>query len=97
MDAPLKIKPSADQLWFVYIVRCLDSTLYTGITKDVTRRCKQHNSGTASKYTRSRRPVRLIYQEVHPGQSAALKRELAIKAMTRREKLALIRLGKKAG
>ena len=87
---------SGDQ-WFVYIVRCADGSLYTGITKDVKRRCQQHNAGTASRYTRSRRPVRLVYQETCPSQSSALKREAAIKAMTRREKLAMIRLRKKAG
>ena len=83
------------EAWFVYILRCGDGTLYTGITKDVSRRCQQHNAGTASRYTRSRRPVRLFYQEPHPSQSSALKREAAIKAMTRREKLAMIRLRKK--
>jgi predicted GIY-YIG superfamily endonuclease len=87
--------PSKDRVpldrWFVYILRCRDGTLYTGITKDVARRFRQHNAGTASKYTRSRLPVRLAHQEVHPDQSTALKRELAIKAMTRRDKLALIR------
>jgi predicted GIY-YIG superfamily endonuclease len=93
MDAILKAKPPVSH-WSVYIVRCNDGTLYTGIAKDVPRRCKQHNAGTASKYTRSRLPVKLVYQEVHPGQSSALKREIAIKAMTRREKLALIRLGR---
>jgi predicted GIY-YIG superfamily endonuclease len=77
--------------WIVYMVRCADGTLYTGIAKDVERRCLQHNAGTASKYTRSRRPVRLVYQESRPGRSAALKREAAIKAMTRQQKLALIR------
>jgi predicted GIY-YIG superfamily endonuclease len=88
-------KPSTEE-WFVYIVRCGDGTLYTGITKDVSRRCQQHNARTASRYTRSRRPVMLVYQEVHLSQSSALKREAAIKAMTRREKLALIRARAKA-
>ena len=91
MDAKLSSKSSV-HVWFVYIVRCSDSTLYPGIAKDVIRRCQQHNAGTASKYTRSRCPVKLIYQEVHPSQSSALKREAAIKAMTRRDKLSLIRL-----
>ena len=83
--------------WFVYIVRCADGSLYTGITKDVKRRCQQHNAGTASRYTRSRLPVKLVYQEARPSQSSALKREAAIKGMARREKLAMIRLRKKAG
>ena len=88
-------RPSGDR-WFVYIVRCADSSLYTGITKDVKRRCQQHNDGTASRYTRSRRPVKLVWQEAQPSQSSALKREAAIKAMTRKGKMAIIRLRKKA-
>jgi len=65
--------------------------------KDVIRRFQQHNDGTASRYTRSRLPVRLVYQESVANQSLALKREAALKALSRREKLALIRLRKKAG
>lgn len=76
--------------WFVYILRCADGTLYTGITKDVARRCQQHNAGTASRYTRSRRPVKLVYQESQRNQSMALRREAAIKKLTRRQKWALI-------
>jgi predicted GIY-YIG superfamily endonuclease len=88
--------PSGDA-WFVYILRCADDSLYTGITRDVKRRCQQHNDGTASRYTRSRRPTKLVWHEAHPSRSSALKREAAIKATTRRAKLALIRLRKKAG
>ena len=77
--------------WFVYLLRCGDGTLYTGITKDVARRCQQHNAGTASRYTRSRLPVTLVYQESKASQSLALKREAAIKAMSRLEKESLIR------
>jgi len=86
----LRAKPSKDP-WFVYMLRCRDGSLYTGITTDVSRRFKQHNAGTASKYTRSRLPARLVYKEAHGDQSSALKREVAIKAMSRREKLAIIR------
>jgi predicted GIY-YIG superfamily endonuclease len=89
-DRKLKARPSGDQ-WFVYMVRCADGSLYTGIAKDVARRCQQHNAGTASRYTRSRLPVELVYHEAHASQSSALKREAAIKAMGRREKLALAR------
>jgi len=81
----------AAEIWFVYVLQCADGTLYTGITKDLARRCQQHNAGTASRYTRSRRSVKLVYQEPQRGQSLALKREAAIKKLTRREKLALIR------
>jgi putative endonuclease len=73
------------------MLRCADGTLYTGITKDVTRRIQQHNGGTASRYTRSRRPVKLVYQENQRSRSLALKREAAIKRLTRKQKLALIR------
>ncbi|MDA1165464.1 MAG: GIY-YIG nuclease family protein [Planctomycetota bacterium] len=75
--------------WFVYIVRCADGSLYTGIAKDMERRLGQHNAGTASRYTRTRLPVTLEYQEVQPSQSAALKRELAIKALSRKAKTCL--------
>ncbi len=76
--------------WFVYIVRCADGTFYTGIAKDVNRRCRQHNDGTASRYTRSRLPVRLVHQEAALDQGAALRREAAIKALSRRQKERLI-------
>jgi predicted GIY-YIG superfamily endonuclease len=78
--------------WFVYLLRCADGSLYTGIAKDVNRRCRQHNGGTASRYTRSRRPTCLVYLEAQPSRSAALKREAAIKALSKREKMAMIRL-----
>ena len=82
-----KVRPSGSE--WLYIVRCADDTLYTGITKDVARRSQQHNDGTASRYTRSRLPVKVIYREAHPSQSSALKREAAIKAMDRRDKLTM--------
>ena len=91
------MKKPSDDPWFAYILRCADGSLYTGITKDMERRCQQHNDGTASRYTRSRRPTKLVWQEVQPSRSSALKREAAIKAMTRQDKLAFIRLRKKAG
>ena len=81
---------SSDNTWFVYIVRCDDCTLYTGITNDLIRRCEQHNAGTASRYTRSRLPVVLVYQEELTTKGKALKRELAIKALSRKAKEALI-------
>ncbi len=82
---------ASDNTWFVYIVRCDDCTLYTGITNDLIRRCEQHNSGTASRYTRSRLPVVLVYQEAQGSRSVALKRELEIKTLSRQEKESLIR------
>jgi predicted GIY-YIG superfamily endonuclease len=76
------------------MLRCADGSLYTGITKDVTRRTQQHNDGTASRYTRSRRPVKLVYQEPQRSHSLALKREAAIKRLTRKRKLAMLRAGR---
>lgn len=81
--------------FFVYIIQCNDGTLYTGYTKDVPRRVKQHNSGIASKYTRTRRPVKLVYAEEHSDTSTALKREYAIKQLTKEQKTALITAGRK--
>jgi predicted GIY-YIG superfamily endonuclease len=86
-----KADSSADT-WFVYILRCVDDSLYTGITKDVSRRCEQHNAGIASRYTRGRLPVSLVYQEPQATQSLVLKREAAIKAMSRQAKESMIRL-----
>jgi len=85
------MKHPHNAVWFVYILRCADGSLYTGITIDVSRRCRQHNDGSASRYTRSRRPIRLAYQESQPDQGAALRREAAIKALSRQAKRALIR------
>lgn len=77
--------------WFVYILRCADNTLYTGITNDLVRRCDQHNAGTASRYTRSRLPVVLVYQETQANRSLALKREVTIKALPRQQKESLVK------
>lgn len=76
--------------WSVYILRCRDGTLYTGVTVDVERRVEAHNDGTAAKYTRSRRPVTLAYQEPQPDRSQALRREAELKRLRRAGKLALI-------
>ena len=72
------------------MLRCSDRTLYTGITSDLEGRLAAHRDGTASKYTRVRLPVRLVYQEPHPDRSSASKREAAIKKLSRSAKLALI-------
>ena len=76
--------------WYVYILRCGDGTLYTGITDDVERRLAAHRSGKGAKYTRGRGPLELVYTEEVPDKSAALKREAAIKRLSRAEKLKLI-------
>lgn len=93
--AVLKLKKQLAERWFVYILRCADGSLYTGITNDLERRVEQHNAGTASRYTRSRLPVTLEYQEEQPNRSMALKQELAIKAMSRKAKQVLIQSGVK--
>lgn len=75
----------------VYIVRCSDDTYYTGIAIDVARRIEEHNtSPKGARYTRSRRPVTLVYHEEHPDRSSASKREYAIKKMRRKAKKLLI-------
>ena len=76
--------------YLIYILRCGDGTLYTGCTNDLPRRLQAHQSGRGAKYTRSRLPVELVYQEAVPDRSAALRREAAIKRLDRRRKLALI-------
>ena len=77
--------------WFVYILECADGSLYTGITKDLEARLRTHNAGKASRYTRARLPVRLVYAESQADRSAASIREAALKALPREEKLRLIR------
>ena len=76
--------------WFVYILRCSDGTLYTGMTNDVARRVQAHNQGKGAKYTRGRRPVEMAYFEEYESYSVALKREYAIKQLTRQQKMELI-------
>lgn len=78
--------------WCVYILECNDKTLYTGITNNLEKRIEQHNHGQeAAKYTRARRPVKCVYQEVQENRSKATKREMAIKQLSRTEKIELIK------
>ena len=79
-----------DKSWYLYILRCGDGTLYTGITTDVEARLELHRSGKGAKYTRGRGPLELVYREECENHSQALKRELAVKAMSREEKQSLI-------
>ena len=79
-----------DKTWYVYILRCGDGSLYTGIATDVQARLAQHRSGKGAKYTRGRGPLELVYTEECPDKSAALKRELAIKNLTRQQKMELL-------
>ena len=75
---------------YTYILQCADGTLYTGWTNDLDRRLAAHNAGRGGKYTRSRRPVSLIYCETYDTKQEAMRREWAIKQLSRAEKLALI-------
>lgn len=75
--------------WFVYLVRCKDGSLYTGITKDVAARVARHNAGTGAKYTRSRLPVVLVYTKKMRSETAARKREATLKRLPKKEKEAL--------
>jgi len=78
--------------WVTYIVRCADNTLYTGVCTDIERRIDEHNNSTtlAARYTRSRRPVLLVYSEILANRSAACKRESEIKKLKKKHKLELI-------
>ena len=79
------------EAWTVYLLKCVDGTLYTGIARDLQRRLSQHNGEIAGgpKYTRGRRPVQLLWQAKAADRSLALRREAAIKRLSRRDKLAL--------
>ena len=77
-------------MWYLYILRCGDGTFYTGITTDVERRLEEHRQGRGAKYTRGRGPLELAYQEKCETHSEALKREYAVKQLSREEKEQLI-------
>ena len=80
-------------MWYVYILRCNDSSLYTGISTDVVERLLRHNSGKGAKYTRFRKPVGLAYTEEFQNKSQALKREIEIKKLSTENKKKLIKFG----
>ncbi|MDD6186762.1 MAG: GIY-YIG nuclease family protein [Oscillospiraceae bacterium] len=77
-------------MYYVYMLKCADGSLYTGYTNDLQKRVGVHNSGRGAKYTKSRLPVRLVYSEEHESKSSALKREAEIKKLTRSQKEKLI-------
>jgi len=77
--------------WYVYMVRCANKTFYTGISNDVKKRVKAHNTGTGARYTRANGPVKLIYTEKHPDKSTAMKREHEIKTFSKKRKRALLK------
>ena len=82
---------SGNPTYYCYILECADGSYYTGWTLDPSRRTAQHNAGRGSRYTRSRRPVKMVYLEKQPDRSSAMKREREIKALSRPEKLDLVR------
>ena len=88
-------KAPATKPWHVYLVRCSDGSIYTGITPDVEARIRKHNGGTGAKYTASRGPVTLMYQERHSNRGEAMRREAEIKCWpkARKEKLASLKKG----
>lgn len=86
-----------DTIWYLYILRCGDGTLYTGITTDVDRRLEAHQSGRGAKYTRGRGPMTVVYREACGTHSNALKRELAVKRLTREQKEALMKANETRG
>lgn len=88
---PAEGKPDT---WFLYLLECADGTYYTGITKDLDHRLKMHASGKASRYTRVRRPVKVLYSEMCDGRTRALVRECEVKAYPRKKKEALVQSGK---
>jgi predicted GIY-YIG superfamily endonuclease len=90
----MKGKTIHSRHWLVYILRCRDGSYYTGITNDLSKRLQAHRDGKASRYTRSRLPVQLVYLESAANRSAAIKRELVIKRMRRRQKEVLLRIAK---
>jgi len=77
-------------MWYLYILECNDRSLYTGVTNDIPNRLEKHNTGKGAKYTRSHRPVKLVYFEECGSESDALKREIEIKSWPREKKLSLI-------
>jgi len=78
-------------MWHLYIIRCADNSLYTGITTDIKRRLNEHNSGKGGNYTRTRIPVSLVYGESYDSKSNALKREYQIKGLNKQQKESLIK------
>ena len=80
--------------WWVYLLRCGDGSLYCGVTTDLVRRTAQHSAGTGARYSRGRGPLTLVYAETQPGYGLALRREAAIKRLSRSQKEDLIRLGR---
>lgn len=82
-----------ESAWYLYILRCGDGSLYTGITTDIEKRLEAHCSGKGAKYTRGRGPLELVYRELCGSHSEALKRECEVKKLSREKKLAMVDTG----
>lgn len=82
---------SEESIWFVYMLRCCDNSLYTGITTDLERRLDEHRKGEGARYTRSRKPLDMVYYETTDSRSQASKREFAIKQLSKLQKEALLK------
>jgi putative endonuclease len=83
----------SNKMWFVYLVRCRDGSIYTGITDDIEKRLRKHNEGKGAKYTASRRPVMLVYSESYPDRGSASRREAKLKSWRKHQKEALLKAG----
>lgn len=79
-------------MWFVYVLECEDGSFYTGVTSNLEKRFLEHKNGKGGRYTRSHKPVKIIYKEQFPTQSQALKREIQIKSWSREEKIRSLKL-----
>ena len=77
-------------MYYVYLLECADHSIYTGITTDLEKRFKSHAEGTGARYTKAKKPLRILYSEKHPDRSVATKREMEIKSWARQKKLDLI-------
>ena len=83
----IRVENKSEKQWYLYVVSCSDNSLYTGVTTDITRRVKEHNGDTkGAKYTRSRRPVNLVFWEEHESRSAAQSAEYSFKKLTKKKK-----------
>ena len=91
LDCHYKRTNKVYQMWYTYILHCSDNTLYTGVTTDLERRVIEHNSSNkGAKYTKTRRPVKLVYNETYTDRSSSCKRESEIKKLSRTDKLKII-------
>ncbi len=88
--SPKNKKMTVNSCWYLYVLKCNDGTLYTGITNNIERRTDQHNRGAASRYTRARLPVQVIYRERCRSRSSALRKEYALKQLSKDAKVAYI-------